>query len=305
MQRMKASDFPPEVMALFDRYVHGGIDRREFIDKASKYAVGGMTAAAMLEALRPNFLLGQQIAPTDARIKAEEASVPSPQGNGTVKGYLVRPAKASGKLPAIVVILENRGLNPHIRDIARRLAVANFIAFAPDALTPLGGYPTNEPADKQEEVAAQMFGKLDGAKRTEDLTAGAMWVKNHAESTGKLGAVGFCFGGGEVNKLAVRLGDGLSAGVPFYGAQVPAADVAKIKAHMLINYAEMDDRINAGWPAYEAALKANKVDYQQFTYPGTMHGFNNDTTPRYSEAQAKIAWQRTVDWFNKHVRAAS
>lgn len=305
MQRMKASDFPKEVMSLFDRYVHGGIDRREFLDKASKYAVGGMTAAAMLEALRPNFLLGEQIPASDSRIKGEEATAPSPQGNGTIKGYLVRPAKASGKLPAIVVIHENRGLNPHIRDIARRLAVANFIAFAPDALTPVGGYPTNEPADKQEEVAAQMFGKLDGAKRTEDLTAAAMFVKNHAESTGRLGAVGFCFGGGEVNKLAVRLGDGLAAGVPFYGAQVPAADVAKIKAHMLINYAEMDDRINAGWPAYEAALKANKVDYQQFTYPGTMHGFNNDTTPRYSEAQAKVAWQRTVDWFNKHVRAAS
>jgi len=302
MQRMKASDFPKEVMNLFDRYVHGGIDRREFIDKASKYAVGGMTAAAMLEALRPNFILGEQIASSDSRIKAEEATVPSPQGSGTVKGYLVRPAKASGKLPAIVVIHENRGLNPHIRDIARRLAVANFIAFAPDALTPLGGYPVSEPADKQEEVAAQMFGKLDAAKRTEDLTAGAVWVKNHAESSGKLGAVGFCFGGGEVNKLAVRLADGLAAGVPFYGAQVPADQVAKIKAHMLINYAEMDDRINAGWPAYEMALKANKVDYQQFTYKGTMHGFNNDTTPRYDEAQAKIAWQRTVDWFNKHVR---
>jgi carboxymethylenebutenolidase len=305
MQRMKASDFPKEVMSLFDRYVHGGIDRREFLDKASKYAVGGMTAAAMLEALRPNFVLGEQIKPTDARIKAEEATVQSPQGTGTVKGYFVRPAKASGKLPAIVVIHENRGLNPHIRDIARRLAVANFVVFAPDALTPLGGYPMNEPADKQEEVAAQMFNKLDQAKRTEDLTAGAQWIKNHAESTGKLGAVGFCFGGGEVNKLAVRLGDGLNAGVPFYGAQPPAADVAKIKAHMLIQYAEMDDRIDAGWPAYEAALKANKVHYEQYTYPGTMHGFNNDTTPRYSEAQAKIAWERTEAWFNKYVRSSS
>src|SRR5436189_583307 len=200
MQRMKASDFPKEVLSLFDRYVHGGIDRREFLDKASKYAVGGMTAAAMLEALRPNFLLGEQISPTDGRIKGEEASVPSPQGNGTVKGYLVRPAKASGKLPAIVVIHENRGLNPHIRDIARRLAVANFIAFAPDALTPLGGYPMSEPADKQEEVAAQMFGKLDGPKRNEDFIASAKWIKGHAESTGKLGAVGFCFGGGVVNQ---------------------------------------------------------------------------------------------------------
>jgi len=305
MERMKASDFPKEVLGLFDRYVHGGIDRREFLEKASKYAVGGMTAAAMLEALRPNFVLGEQIPASDSRIKGEEATCPSPQGNGTVKGYLVRPAKASGKLPAILVVHENRGLNPHIRDIARRLAVANFVAFAPDALAPLGGYPTNEPADKQEEVAAQMFGKLDGPKRSEDFVAAAKWIKGHAESAGRLGAVGFCFGGGVVNQLAVALGPDLNAGVPFYGAQVMAPDVAKIKAHMLINYAAMDDRINAGWPAYEAALKANKVDYEQYTYPGTMHGFNNDTTPRYDAAQAKIAWDRTVAWFNKHVRATS
>jgi carboxymethylenebutenolidase len=304
MERMKASDFPQEVLNLFDRYVHGGIDRRQFVEKASKYAVGGMTAAAMLEALRPNFALGEQIKPTDNRIKGEEATVPSPQGNGNVKGYLVRPANAKGKLPAILVIHENRGLNPHIRDIARRLAVANFVAFAPDALTPLGGYPVNEPADKQEEVAAQMFGKLDGAKRTADFNAAAAWIKGHAESTGKLGSVGFCFGGGVVNQLAVSLGDALTAGVPFYGAQPPAADVAKIKAHMLIHYAGMDERIDAGWPAYEAALKANKVDYQQFTYAGAQHGFNNDTTPRYDEASAKLAWGRTVDWFNKFLRAS-
>jgi len=301
---MKASDFPQEVLNLFDRYVHGGIDRREFIDRASKYAVGGMTAAAMFEALRPNFLLGEQIKATDSRIKGEEATCPSPQGNGTVKGYLVRPANATGKLPAILVVHENRGLNPHIRDITRRLAVANFVAFAPDALAPLGGYPVNEPADKQEEVATQMFGKLDNAKRTEDFVAAANWVKGHAQSTGRLGSVGFCFGGGVVNTLAVRLGDALTAGVPFYGAQPPAADVAKIKAHMLIHYAGMDDRIDAGWPAYEAALKANKVDYQAFIYQGAQHGFNNDTTPRYDEASAKLAWQRTTDWFNKFLRAS-
>ena len=304
MQRMKASDFPQEVLNLFDRYVHGGIDRREFIDRASKYAVGGMTAAAMFEALRPNFLLGEQIKATDSRIKGEEATCPSPQGNGTVKGYLVRPANATGKLPAILVVHENRGLNPHIRDITRRLAVANFLAFAPDALAPLGGYPVNEPADKQEEVATQMFGKLDNAKRTEDFVAAANWIKGHAQSTGRLGSVGFCFGGGVVNTLAVRLGDALTAGVPFYGAQPPAADVAKIKAHMLIHYAGMDERIDAGWPAYEAALKANKVDYQAFIYQGAQHGFNNDTTPRYDEASAKLAWQRTTDWFNKFLRAS-
>jgi carboxymethylenebutenolidase len=190
-------------------------------------------------------------------------------------------------------------LNPHIRDIARRLAVANFVAFAPDALAPVGGYPGDE------EKAAQMFGQLDAAKRTEDFVAASNWIKGHAESSGKLGSVGFCFGGGVVNTLAVRLGDALSAGVPFYGAQPMTADVPKIKAHMLIHYAGMDDRINAGWPAYETALKAAKVDYQQYTYQGTMHGFNNDTTPRYDEAAAKLAWTRTVDWFNKHVRASS
>src|SRR5947207_10705020 len=297
MQRMKASDFPQEVLNLFDRYVHGGIDRRQFIDKASKYAVGGMTATAMFEALKPNFALGEQISATDSRIKGQEVSYPSPQGNSKTSGYLVTPANAKGKLPAILVVHENRGLNPHIRDIARRLAVANYVAFAPDALAPVGGYPGDE------EKAVKGFGKLDGAKRAEDFVAAATWIKGHAASTGKLGAVGFCFGGGVVNTLAVRLGDALTAGVPFYGAQPPAADVAKIKAHMLIHYAGMDDRIDAGWPAYEAALKANKVDYQAFIYQGAQHGFNNDTTPRYDEASAKLAWQRTVDWFNKYVRA--
>jgi len=299
MQRMNASDFPQEVLNLFDRYVHGGIGRREFIDRASKYAVGGMTATAMFEALKPNFLLGEQISASDSRVKGQEVSYPSPQGNAKTSGYLVQPANAKGKLPAIVVIHENRGLNPHIRDIARRLAVANFVAFAPDALAPLGGYPGDE------EKAAASFGQLDGAKRTEDLIAAATFIKGHAMSTGKLGAVGFCFGGGVVNTLAVRLGDGLAAGVPFYGAQPPAADVAKIKANMLIHYAGNDERIDAGWPAFEAALKANKVHYEQYTYAGAQHGFNNDTTPRYDEASAKLAWQRTMDWFNKYVRATS
>ena len=298
MQRMTASDFPQEVLNLFDRYVHGGIDRRQFLDRASKYAVSGMTAAAMLEALRPNFALGQQVSPTDSRIKAEDVSYPSPQGNATTKGYFVRPANARGKLPAVLVVHENRGLNPHTRDVARRLALANFAVFAPDALAPLGGYPGTE------EEGAQKFGQLDGAKRTEDFVAAANWLRTHAESNGKLGVVGFCFGGGIVNTLAFRLGADMTAGVPYYGAQPPAAEVSKIKAHMLIQYAEMDDRINAGWPAYEAALKAAKVDYQAFTYPGTQHGFNNDTTPRHNEAQAKIAWQRTVDHFNKFLRSS-
>ena len=296
MQRMKASDFPQEVLNLFDRYVHGGIGRREFIERASKYATGAMTATAMFEALKPNFVLGEQVSPTDSRIKGEEVSYPSPQGNSKTSGYLVRPAKATGKLPAILVVHENRGLNPHIRDIARRLAVANFLAFAPDALAPVGGYPGDE------EKATEMFGKLDNGKRTEDFVAAAQWLKAHPQSTGKLGAVGFCFGGGVVNTLAVRLGSDLVAGIPFYGAQPPAADVAKIKAHMLIHYAGMDERIDAGWPGFEAALKANKVHYEGYIYAGAQHGFNNDTTPRFDETSAKLAWGRTMEWFNKYLR---
>jgi carboxymethylenebutenolidase len=295
---MKASDFPQEVLNLFDRYVHGGIDRRTFLDKASKYAVGGMTAAMMLEALRPNFVLGQQIAEADNRIKGGDISYPSPNGNTKTSGYLVRPANAKGKLPAVLVIHENRGLNPHIRDVARRFAVANFLAFAPDALAPAGGYPGTE------EAAAQAFQKLDGAKRTEDFVAAVAFLKTHADSSGKVGAVGFCFGGGVVNTLATRVGADLAAGVPFYGATPPVADVPKIKAAMLINFAGMDERINAGWPAYEEALKANKIPYQGFIYAGTQHGFHNDTTPRYDEAAAKLAWQRTVEHFNKYLRTS-
>lgn len=296
MQRMKASDFPQEVLNLFDRYVHGGIGRREFIERASKYATGAMTATAMFEALKPDFVLGEQISATDSRIKGGEVSYPSPQGNAKTSGYLVLPAKVAGKLPAILVVHENRGLNPHIRDIARRLAVSNFLAFAPDALAPAGGYPGDE------EKATEMFGKLDNAKRTEDFVAAAQWLKAHPQSTGKLGAVGFCFGGGVVNTLAVRLGADLIAGVPFYGAQPPAADVAKIKAHMLIHYAGMDERIDAGWPGFEAALKTNKVHYEEYMYAGAQHGFNNDTTPRYDDGSAKLAWGRTMEWFSKYLR---
>ena len=257
MERLKASDFPQEVLKLFDGYVHGMLDRREFLDGATKYAVGGFTAAAMLEALRPNYAMAQQVAKNDPRIKAEYVSYASPQGTGTVKGYLVRPAKASGKLPAIVVIHENRGLNPHIEDITRRVALENYIAFAPDALTPLGGYPG------EEEAAVKLFGTLDGGKRTEDLVAGANFVKTHAESNGRLGAVGFCFGGGICNLLATRMPD-LLASVPYYGAQIPAADVPKLKSPLQIHYAGLDERINAGWPAYEAALKANNKSDETF-----------------------------------------
>ena len=297
MERKKASDFPQEVLDLFDGYVHGRMSRRDFMDRAAKYAIGGFTAAAMLEGLSPNFAWAQQIAKDDGRIRAEYLTYPSPQGSGTMRGYFARPAKAGGKLPGVLVIHENRGLNPYIEDVARRLAVANYVAFAPDALTPVGGYPGDE--DK----ARELFAKQDAGKRAEDLFTGADFLKSRPECSGRIGAVGFCFGGGIVNQLAVRMPD-LAAGVPFYGRQVSAEDTAKIKAPLLIHYAEHDDGINKGWPAYESALKANGVRYQAHFYPGTNHGFHNDTTPRYDEAAAKLAWQRTVDFFNKNVRVA-
>jgi carboxymethylenebutenolidase len=295
MERKKASDFHPEVLKLFDGYVHGWINRRDFLDRAGKYAVGGFTAAAMLESLRPNYAFAHQVAKDDPRIKTEYLTYPSPQGSGTMRGYFARPANPAGKLPGVVVIHENRGLNPYIEDVARRLAVANFLAFAPDALTPLGGYPGDE------EKAVQLFGTLDPAKRTEDLVAAYGVLKSRPECSGKVGAVGFCFGGTTVNMFAVRLPD-LAAAVPFYGGQPAAADVAKIKAPLMIHYAGLDERINAGWPAYEAALKANGVKYQMFMYPNTNHGFHNDTTPRYDEAAAKLAWSRTVAFFNENLR---
>ncbi len=296
MERKKASEFPQELLNLFDKYVHGDIGRREFLDGSKKFAVGGLTAAAIFESLRPNYAWAEQVPKDDKRIKAEYANYQSPQGNGTMKGYLARPSNARGKLPGIVVVHENRGLNPYIEDVARRLAVANFLAFAPDALTPLGGYPGDD------EKGGELFAKLDGMKRVEDFVAAARFVKSHAECTGKIGSVGFCFGGGIVNTLAVRLGADLAAGAPFYGAQPMAADVAKIKAPLLIHYAGLDDRINAGWAAYETALKANKVNYEAFIYPNVNHGFHNDTTPRYDKAAAELAWQRTVAFFNKNLR---
>jgi carboxymethylenebutenolidase len=298
MERQKASDFDQELLNLFDQYVHGGIDRRGFLDGAAKFAVGGMTAAMLLDALNPRFAEAQQVPKDDKRIKTESLEYQSPQGSGRVRGYLARPASASGKLPGILVVHENRGLNPHIEDIARRLAVDNFVAFAPDALTPLGGYPGDE--DK----ARELFAKLDQAKTREDFVAGANFRKTRPDCTGRLGVVGFCYGGGIANMLATRLPD-LAAAVPFYGNQPTAEDAAKIKAPLLIHYAENDERINAGWPAYEAALKAHNVTYTMYKYPGTQHGFNNDTTPRYDEAAAKLAWQRTLEFFNKNLRQSS
>ncbi len=295
MERKTVADFDPEVLILFDAYVHGHIDRRGFLDKARKYAVGGMTAAVLLETLSPKFAEAQQVRPDDKRLRTEYLEYPSPQGNGKMRGYLCRPATAAGKLPSILVIHENRGLNPHIEDIARRLALDGYMAFAPDALFPLGGYPGSEDA------ARELFPKLDQTKTREDFVAAANYLRMRPDSTGKLGAVGFCYGGGIVNMLATRVPE-LSAGVPFYGGPPPAADVPKIKAAMMIQYAENDERINAAWPAYEAALKAANVSYEAHVYPGTQHGFNNDTTPRYDEKAAKLAWQRTMDFFGKHVR---
>jgi carboxymethylenebutenolidase len=296
MERKKASDFPQELLNLFDLYVHGDIGRRDFFDSAKRFAVGGVTVAALFEALRPNYAWAEQVPKNDSRLKTGYETVPSPQGNGSIKGYLARPANATGKLPAVLVVHENRGLNPYVEDVARRLAVANYMAFAPDGLTSVGGYPGDD------EKGAADFAKVDRAKMTEDFVAAAQWLRKRSDATGKLGAVGFCFGGGIANTLAVRMGPDLAAAVPFYGAQPAAADVAKIKAAVLAHYGGLDTRVNAGWPAYEAALKANKCQYQAFIYEGANHGFHNDTTPRYDEAAAKLAWQRTMDHFNKYLR---
>ena len=295
MERKVASDYPQELLDLFDEYQHGRIDRRAFLDRAGKFAVGGLTVAAIFESLRPNYAWAQQVKPEDKRIRVGYETVQSPSGNGSVKGYLARPAK-SGKRPAVLVIHENRGLNPYIEDVARRLALADFMAFAPDGLTSVGGYPGSD------EKGAALFREVDGKKMTEDFVAAARWLKARPDSTGKLGAVGFCFGGGMVNQLAVRLGGDLNAGVPFYGRQAGVADVPKISAPLLFHYAGNDQRINEGIAAYEEALKANKKTFTSHMYEGKQHGFHNDTTPRYDEASAKLAWERTLEWFNKHLR---
>ena len=298
MERKTARDFDQELLNLFDQYVHGALDRRGFLDRAGKFAVGGLTAAMLLEQLNPKFAEAQQVATDDKRIRTEYLEYPSPQGSGKMRGYLARPANAAGKLPGVLVVHENRGLNPHIEDIARRVALENFIAFAPDALTPLGGYPGNE--DK----ARELFTKLDQTKIREDFVTAVSFIRSRPDCTGRVGAVGFCYGGSISNMLATRVPD-LGAAVPFYGSQPTAEDTAKIKAPLLIHYAAVDDRINAGWPAYEAALKANHVRYTMYMYPATQHGFNNDTTPRYDEAAAKLAWGRTIEFFKKNLGATS
>jgi len=295
MERKKASDFPQELLNLFDGYVHGGISRRQFLDGAQRFAAGGVTATALLQMLKPNYALARQVAPDDSRIKAGSITVPSPLGNGSIKGYLVRPANVV-KLPAVLVIHENRGLNPYIEDVARRLAVANFIAFAPDGLTSVGGYPGDD------EKGLALFGKIDRAKMADDFLAAAYWLKSRPDSTGKLGAVGFCFGGGIVNLLAVRMGPALDAGVPFYGAQPGDAEAARIRTPINAQYAALDSRITDGWPAFDAALTRAGVPHEGHIYPGANHGFHNDTTPRYDEAAAKEAWQHTLGWFDRYLR---
>lgn len=296
MERKKASEFPQELLNLFDRYVHGDIARRDFLEGAKKFAVGGLTAAAILESLRPNYAWAEQIPKEHARIKTERVTVESPEGNKNIKGYLARPAQGSGKWPGVLVVHENRGLNPYIEDVARRLAVENFLALAPDGLTSVGGYPGDD------EKGGELFRNVDREKMTQDFIAAARWLKGRPDCNGKIGVVGFCFGGGIANTLAVRLGSDLSAAAPFYGGQPPAADVAKIKSPLLIHYAGLDKRVNDGWPAYETALKANHVSYEAYVYENVNHGFHNDTTPRYDEAAAKLAWKRTVDFFNKNLR---
>ena len=291
----KATDFDQNLLNLFDRYVHGLITRREFLDGASKFAGGGVSAAAILESLNPKYAEAQQVTEDDPRLKTESIDYPSPQGSGTMRGYLARPADSRGDLPGVVVIHENRGLNPHIKDVTRRTGLAGFLALGPDALTPLGGYPGND------DDGRVLQRQLDRGKMTEDFVAAVTYLKSHPECSGRIGVVGFCFGGGMANTLAVRIPD-LAGAVPFYGGQAAAEDVQKIQAPLLLHYAGLDERINAGWPTYETALKANGTTYTAHMYDSVNHGFHNDTTPRYDQDAATLAWQRTIDFFNQNLR---
>ena len=294
---------PLEAVQLYNRFIHGEISRRDFMDGVQRMAIGGLTAAGVIQALMPNYALGQQIARDDDRIKGTWETVPSPQGNGYIRGYLVRPVSADtrnampSKLPGIIVVHENRGLNPHIEDIARRFAMANFMAFAPDGLSSVGGFPGDD------YKGGQLFGKVDRTKMMEDFVAAAQWLKSRPDCTGKIGATGFCFGGGVANNLAVRLGADIGAAAPYYGAVPAKEDISKIKAAILVHHGELDKQLAATWPAYDAALKEIGVPHEGYIYPNAVHGFNCDATPeRYNKAASELAWQRTIDWFNKYVR---
>ncbi|TYB89159.1 YghX family hydrolase [Oceaniovalibus sp. ACAM 378] len=294
MQRKKASDFHPRLLEMFDGYVHGKMTKREFLSNAGKYTAAGVTGAMILDQLAPNYAWAQQVAPDDPEIETMTAEYESPDGHGTIKGLLAKPAGATGKLPAVLVIHENRGLNPYIEDVVRRTAKAGYLAFGPDGLTPKGGYPGND------EHGRALQSELDGAKLMADFFAAFEWLQGHEDSTGKVGAVGFCYGGGVCNALAVAY-PSLSASVPFYGRQPDASDVPAIEAPLLIHYGELDERVNAGWPAYEEALKANGKTYETHIYAGANHGFHNDTTPRYDEDAATLAWDRTLEHFAKYL----
>jgi carboxymethylenebutenolidase len=294
MTRLTAKDFDPQLLELYDFYVHGKINRREFLDRAAVFAVGGLAATTLLASLSPNYALAEQVEFTDPDIIAEYITYPSPKGNGQVRGYLVRPAKADGKVASVMVVHENRGLNPYIEDVARRVAKAGFIALAPDGLSSVGGYPGND------DNGRELQQKVDPEKLMNDFFAGIEWLMAHHASTGKVGITGFCYGGGVANAAAVAYPE-LAAAVPFYGRQPKAEDVSRIKAPLLLHYAELDKPITDGWPAYEAALKAAGKTYQAYVYKGANHGFHNDSTPRYDDAAATLAWNRTVDWFKKYL----
>lgn len=294
MNRMTAKDFDQELLDLYDFYAHGKITKREFLDKAGKFAVGGVTAMALLNMLSPNYAMAEQVSFNDPDIVAEYITYPSPNGHGEVRGYLVRPAAAEGPLPAVLVIHENRGLNPYIEDVARRAAKAGFMALAPDGLTSVGGYPGNDAEGRD------LQRTVDGEKLMNDFFAGFEHLMEREDSTGNVGAVGFCYGGGVVNALAVAYPE-MKAGVPFYGRQAAVADVPKIVAPLLMQYGELDERINEGWPDFEAALIANDRTYEAYIYEGANHGFHNDSTPRYDEAAADLAWDRTIGWFTTYL----
>ncbi|WP_438482431.1 dienelactone hydrolase family protein [Oleiharenicola lentus] len=293
MERKNAQEFDQELLYLYDYYAHGQIDRRTFLERAAKFAVGGLTAVALLEMLSPHYAFAAQVPKDDGRVASDYVKYPSPDGHGEMRGLLAKPANATGKLPGVIVVHENRGLNPYIEDVTRRLALEGFVAFAPDALYAVGGYPGTD------DEGRAMQSKLDRAKVTEDFVAAAKFLHTRADCNGSLGVTGFCFGGGMANTLAWRLPEIVKAAVPYYGGQPKAADVPKIKASLLLHYAELDERVNAGWPAYEAALKAAKIDYEAFIYPGVNHGFHNDTTPRYDKAAAELSWTRTVAFFKR------